>query len=134
MSKNKNEFGRVIVGFAVLLTLLLAPQKIQAQEAPSAHIASPEIYKVLMETDLMRVILITWQPGQRDAWHSHPPSSIFFVTDCQARVFSPDGGQRDVIRKAQRGRARDTPVKSHSFKNIGDKPCQMVMTELKLQQ
>jgi hypothetical protein len=132
MTLQINTFGRVNWGFIIALVLLFAPQKIWAQESPPAHIASPEVYKVLFETDLMRVILATWQPGQKDAWHSHPPSSVFYVTDCQARVFLSDGSQAEVIRKAKRGRARDTPVKSHALQNIGDSVCQILFTELKI--
>ena len=115
-----------------MTALFAAPQNLWAQQAPPAHIASPEIYKGLMETDLMRVGLATWQPGQRDAWHSHPPSSVFYVTDCKARAYLSDGSQLEVFRKAQTGRARDKPVNSHSFQNVGDSVCQMVFTELKI--
>ena len=131
MTLKENTFGRVNWGFIITLALLFAPQKLWAQEAPLAHIASPEVYKVLFENDLMRVVLATWQPGQKDAWHSHPPMSIFYVTDCQARAFLSDGSQVELIRKAKRGRARDTSVKSHAFQNIGDRVCQMLFTELK---
>jgi hypothetical protein len=132
MTLKENTFGQVIWGFIIALALIFAPQKLWAQEAPPAHIASPEVYKVLFETDLMRVVLATWQPGQKDAWHSHPPTSIFYVTDCQVRVFLSDGSQAEVIRKAKRGRARDTSVKSHAFQNISDSVCQILFTELKI--
>jgi len=126
-----NSLGRVAVGIAIATALAIAPGNLWAQEAPPAHIASPEIYKVLFETDLMRVLLATWQPGQRDAWHSHPPTSVFYITDCHARVFLADGSQLELKRKAKTGRARDEPVISHSFQNIGDSVCQMQFTELK---
>lgn len=122
---------RLAWGIVVATNLIAAPNMSWAQEAPPAHIASPEIYKVLFETDLMRVVLATWQPGQRDAWHSHPPTSIFYITDCHARVYFFDGGQNELFRKAGIGRARDEGVISHSFQNIGDSVCQMLFTELK---
>ncbi|HSM39238.1 MAG TPA: hypothetical protein VK862_00690 [Afifellaceae bacterium] len=122
---------RANAGIALAAALIAAPQISRGQEAPPAHIASPEIYKVLFETDLMRVLLATWQPGQRDAWHSHPPTSVFYITDCHARVFFADGGQVELKRKAKTGRARDEPVISHSFQNIGESVCQMQFTELK---
>jgi quercetin dioxygenase-like cupin family protein len=123
--------GREAAGIAIAMALAIAPGKLWAQQAPPAHIASPEIYRVLFETDLMRVLLATWQPGQRDAWHSHPPTSVFYITDCHARVFLADGSQLELKRKAKTGRARDEPVISHSFQNIGDSVCQMQFTELK---
>jgi hypothetical protein len=131
MFLTKKILGRATRIAVVTTNLIAAPQMSWAQEAPPAHIASPEIYKVLFETDLMRVVLAAWQPGQRDAWHSHPPTSVFYITDCHARVFFSDGSQNEVSRKAGFGRARDEPVVSHSFQNIGDSVCQMVFTELK---
>ena len=130
-SSIRNFLARAAWGCVVAAALVTAPQKSWAQNAPPAHIASPEIYKVLFETDLMRVVLATWQPGQRDAWHGHPPTSVFYVTDCRARVFRSDGSQVEFSRKAQTGRARDERVESHSFQNIGDSVCQMVFTEFK---
>jgi hypothetical protein len=124
--------ARVAIGIAVVIAVIAGPNKSNSQEAPPAHIASPEIYKVLFESDLMRVLLATWQPGQKDEWHSHPPTSVFYVTDCNARVFLSDGSQLELTRKANTGRARDEPVVSHIFQNIGDTVCQMVFTELKI--
>ena len=124
--------GRVALGIALVIAAIVGPNKSISQEAPPAHIASPEIYKVLFESDLMRVLLGTWQPGQKDEWHSHPPTSVFYVTDCHARVFLSDGSQLELTRKANTGRARDEPVVSHIFQNIGDDVCQMVFTEFKI--
>ncbi len=131
MSLIYDGLGRAVGSFTLATLLIVAPQRLQAQEAPPAHVASPEIYKVLFETDLMRVVLATWQPGERDEWHSHPPTSVYYVTDCHARVFLSDGSQLEVKRKAKTGRGRDEPIKSHSFQNIGDSVCQMAFTELK---
>lgn len=124
--------GRVALGIALVIAAIVGPNKSISQEAPPAHIASPEIYKVLFESDLMRVLWGTWQPGQKDEWHSHPPTSVFYVTDCHARVFLSDGSQLELTRKANTGRARDEPVVSHIFQNIGDDVCQMVFTEFKI--
>ena len=124
--------GRFALGIALVIATIAGPDKSVSQEAPPAHIASPEIYKVLFESDLMRVLLATWQPGQKDKWHSHPPTSVFYITDCHARVFLSDGSQLELTRKANTGRARDEPVLSHIFQNIGDEVCRMVFTELKI--
>lgn len=40
-----------------------------------SYVASPDVYKVIAESNNTRVILATWKPGQRDAWHSHPPAA-----------------------------------------------------------
>ena len=119
---------------AVLVSsLFILSSNGQAQEMPGASEASPEIYKVLANNEKMRVLLATWKPGARDKWHGHPPSSVFYVTDCQVRLFFPDGSQKDLSRTRGIGRARNKPVKSHSLQNIGDQDCQMLFTEVKPQ-
>ncbi|MDH5355147.1 MAG: cupin domain-containing protein [Gammaproteobacteria bacterium] len=116
----------------VAATAILINLPVMAQDMPTASEASPEIYKVLAENETMRVILGTWQPGERDDWHGHPPSSVFYVTDCHVRLFFPDGSVRDLTRQQGKGRARKKPVKSHRLENIGDKVCQILMTEVKI--
>lgn len=123
----------VCAGFLVCF-LALQPSDTRAQEMPGAVEAAPEIYKVLAENDMMRVILGVWPPGGRDDWHGHPPSSVYYVTNCQVRAFFPDGSQRDLTRIAGKGRARNKPVKSHSIQNIGSSECRILMTEIKPQE
>jgi hypothetical protein len=45
------------------------------------------------------VILATRRPGQRDQWHSHPALGVYFLTDCEPRVYTPDGQFVDTSRK-----------------------------------
>ncbi len=117
----------------VAMVMLASAPNASAQSMPGATEASPNIYKVLAEDDTMRVILGTWQPGDRDEWHGHPPSSVFFVTDCHIRVSEADGRIHEHAIKSGIGRARNKPVKSHSIQNIGTTECRILMTEFKLQ-
>lgn len=98
--------------------------------APPSFVASPEIYKVLAETEDMRIGVVTWQPGQKDKSHSHPKAAFYTLKDCQARIVSGDGKIKEVNNKA--GTARiNPPVKSHTFENTGTTECQQVFVELK---
>ena len=122
----------MVIGPALLACVLIFPlQIVRAQEMPGAVEASPDIYHVLAENELMRALLIIWQPGDRDNWHGHPPSSVYYVTDCHVRAFFPDGSQRDLQRVGGTGRVRNKPVRSHSIQNIGNKECRILMTEIK---
>lgn len=114
---------------SITLGLLAAPTAALAQEtAPLSFVASPEVYKVIAEKGHYRVILGTWQPGQRDKWHSHPEKAVYFVTACKLRVFKPDGTHRDLNLPA--GGAAITPaVGSHSAQNIGSKVCKIAHFE-----
>jgi len=98
---------------------------------PGAPEASPDVYSVLAENEAMRVIFGVWEPGERDKWHGHPPSSVYYVTDCHVRAFFPDGSQRDLQRQKGKTRARNRAVVAHSIQNIGTTTCRIVMTEIK---
>ena len=116
---------------ALCCGLLVSMSKAWSQDVPDAVTASPNIYHVVAENELMRVLLAIWQPGDRDDWHSHPPTAVFYITDCHVRAFFPDGSQRDLQRVGQTGRARNRHVISHSIQNIGDKECRILLTEIK---
>ncbi len=101
-----------------------------AQTLPHSFVASPDVYKVIAENDQFRVIAVTWKPGQRDVWHSHPTAAIYNLTDCMVRIHSPDGKSRDGETKAGAARV-NPPVLSHSLENIGQTECKLIMFEPK---
>jgi len=102
-----------------------------AQGVQPSYQASPEVYKLAGENDQFRVIVATWKPGQRDAWHSHVgPAATYRLTDCQARIHMPDGTYRDASGVA--GRVAFNPIiPSHSFENTGTTECKVVIVERK---
>jgi hypothetical protein len=102
-----------------------------AQTVPLSYEASPEVYKLVAENDRYRVVLATWKPGQRDAWHSHPGALIAYnLTDCSNRFYGPDGKFRDRSGKA--GAASFFPiVASHSVENMAAADCQVLLVEEK---
>jgi hypothetical protein len=133
MSRFHSKFYKALSIWVIVFScgLLISTPKVSAQDVPDAVTASPDIYNVVAENELMRVLLAIWQPGDRDNWHSHPPTAVFYITDCHVRAFFPDGSQRDLQRVGQTGRARNRPVTSHSIQNIGDKECRILLTEIK---
>jgi hypothetical protein len=114
--------------------ILTSFPKSLAQEIPGGPEASPDIYHVLAENEISRLLLGIWAPDARDEWHGHPPTSVFYVMDCHVRVFFPDGSQRDLQRIAGTGRVRSRPVSKHSVQNIGTEECRIVLTEIKSQE
>jgi mannose-6-phosphate isomerase-like protein (cupin superfamily) len=101
-----------------------------AQTLPHSFVASPDVYKVIAENDQYRVIAVTWKPGQRDVWHSHPTAAVYNLTECKMRNHSPDGKSRDAENKAGAARV-NPPVVSHSLENIGQTECKLIMFEPK---
>lgn len=118
--------GRTAVIGLLTCAALLVPAS--AQDAPRSWVASPDVYKVIAENGKTKVILATWPPGKRDNWHSHPPTGVYRVTDCSARVYTPDGKFLDSDRKAGTAIVQAT-IPSHSFENRGNTECQAIIVE-----
>ena len=74
-----------------------------AEDAPRSYEASPDIYKVIAQNGPIHVIMATWKPGQRDAWHSHPAAGVYFLTDCQSYVYLPNGTSLCFCSQGRRG-------------------------------
>ena len=89
----------------------------------------PETHKVLVDNGQVRVFDIRFQPGQKVAMHSHPPTTTYYVTDCKMKVTGPDG--KSQVAEIKAGTAfwrRDT---THAAENVGTAECHSTQTELK---
>ena len=108
-----------------------APAPAWAQAAPRSFAAAPDVYKVIAENEQYRVIAASWKPGQRDNWHSHgAPVAVYNLTDCTARIHTPDGKFIDVNPKVGGASVR-VQAPSHSFENLGKADCKLILFEPK---
>jgi quercetin dioxygenase-like cupin family protein len=101
-----------------------------AQPVAPGFVASPEIYKVIAENEKFRVVEVTWKPGQKDQFHSHPDNAIYYTTNCSMRSQVPGGAPQQNQRVAGTARVQG-PVTSHSVENIGTTDCRLIMFEPK---
>jgi quercetin dioxygenase-like cupin family protein len=121
---------QVLTGVLTVISMMIAAPASAQEKAPRSWVASPDVYKVIGESEKtkIKVILGTWPPGKRDNWHSHAPNGVYFVTDCAARLHSPDGKFQDSKLKAG-GAGVQPATASHSFENRGTSECKVVITE-----
>ncbi len=122
--------ARFVRGSLFALTALGATGTAIAQAVPHSLVASPDIYKVIAEDEQYRVIEVTWKPGQRDQFHSHPASAVYYPMDCTLRGYGPSGVLGERVRKAGTA-AVQKPIPSHSVENIGQSVCKLIMFEPK---
>ena len=113
-------------GFALPLLLLALAIPAVAQDAAKAD---PKHYKVEFENAKVRVLHATYGPHEKSAMHSHPDVVAIFLTDGNVRFTFPDGKMQDAVAKA--GTAMWTPAMTHLPENIGDKPFEVMVVELK---
>jgi cytochrome c553 len=105
----------------------------ELQDVPPAQEASPDVYKVLAENDQWRVLEATWQPGQEDSFHSHPPDRVSrHHTNCKLRLTESDNTFRDVTLVAGTVKTiTGDPIEKQKAKNVGDNVCVIQIIELK---
>lgn len=126
-SLRRSCFTRATLVVPFAFTVLVAGSAL-AQGLPRSFEASPDVYKVIAQNAQYRVIAVTWKPGQRDQLHSHPPSAVYYLTDCEVRVHMQDGTFRDF--KPRSGTAIvQAPIPAHALENTGTTECRLVMFE-----
>jgi quercetin dioxygenase-like cupin family protein len=89
----------------------------------------PKHYKVEFENESVRVLRISYGPGEKSVMHAHPNAVAVYLTDGSTRMTTPDGKSQDSPVKA--GATSWTPAGSHLPQNVGDKPFQVILVELK---
>jgi len=100
---------------------------ISASEDPVK--VDPKHYTVEFQNDRVRVLRITYGPGEKSVMHAHPDSVAVFLTDGQTKMTLPDGKSSEM--PVKRGEARWEAKGKHLPQNIGSKPFELVLVELK---
>lgn len=101
-----------------------------AQNGLDPVVASPELNRVLLENDHVRVVEYQIAPGQTDRWHTHPAKVSYVVAPGRLRITTGDGESFEVTE--EQGSARWLgPVGVHRGTNIGDTPIKIVYVEIK---
>lgn len=112
------------LGVTCLLTVFASPAL--AQDAAQVD---PKHYKVEFENEHVRVVRITYGPGEKSVMHEHPPNVAVFLSDARGRMTTPDGKVQVLEWKA--GATQWDPGGKHLPENAGDKPFELVIVELK---
>ena len=90
---------------------------------------SPQYYKVLLESDQVRVLEYRLKPGEKEPKHSHPAGVVYVFNDSTLRSTLADGKSAESSGKAGDVYWRN-PV-THSLENIGSTEAHALAVELK---
>jgi len=113
-------------GLLLLSVLLLVAAGAPAQDPAEVD---PDHYKVVFENEHVRVLLISYEPGDTSVMHYHPAGVSIFQTDLEVEFEVPDGSKMVVDGKA--GDVIWTPAGHHLPTNMGDAPFRVYQIELK---
>ena len=90
----------------------------------------PDLYKVLLENDQVRVIDYHLGKGQKEPLHSHAtPAVVYWFTDAKLLNTLPDGTSKQLSGKA--GDAIWRGPATHSTENVGDAEVRALVVECK---
>jgi hypothetical protein len=89
----------------------------------------PKHYKVVLENDQVRVLRATYGPHEKSLMHEHPASVAVFMKDSHVKFNLPDGTSQEVMSKAHDATWSDAG--KHLPENLGDKPIDVIVIELK---
>jgi quercetin dioxygenase-like cupin family protein len=110
----------------------MAQPQPQLQPVPGADPVQVDSkhYHVLFENEKIRVLRITYGPGERSVMHGHPASLALFVTDGHFRFTFPDGRSEEIQAKA--GDALWMEGGDHLPENLSGKSFEATLVEVKV--
>ena len=111
--------------FAILL-LVAATAPALAQDPTKVD---AKHYKVEFENEQVRVLRITYGPGEKSVMHEHPDAVATFLADAKGKFNMADGTTQDFENK--KGSVLFTPAGKHLPENTGTTPFELILVEIK---
>jgi beta-alanine degradation protein BauB len=90
---------------------------------------APHVYKVLTETDKVRVLEARIKPGAKTELHEHPAHVAVAITPGKFRFSGPDG--QTTAAELEVGQTMVFEPTEHTTENIGDAEAVAILVELK---
>ena len=86
-------------------------------------------YKLEFENEQVRVLRVKVGPHEKTTMHGHPASVVIFLNDGRVKFSYPDGKTQEAQAKA--GQVQWDNAVKHAGENLGDKPVEVIVVELK---
>lgn len=117
---------------AIILIVALSTS-VFAQEQPDQVdpvTSSPEMYRVLLENEHVRVVRYQIEPGARDEWHTHPAKVSYVVSGGILRITMADGNSF-VVDEHTDSASWLGAMGKHYGENIGTEAVRIILVEIK---
>jgi quercetin dioxygenase-like cupin family protein len=95
---------------------------------PDAVKAAPNLYKVIADSMGIKILEVTYNPGDSSPMHSHPDYVIYTVEGGMGTFYAKDGSKMEHEMKA--GNIMIKPAEVHSVKNTGKTPIKVILFEV----
>ena len=112
-----------------LVCLALVVSWSGAIAAQDAVKADPKHYTVLIDNPSVRVLKISYAPGEKSVMHQHPDSIVIPLATSKVRFTTPDGKTTD--QELAKDSAMYTPAGTHLPANMGTGKVDAILVEFK---
>lgn len=105
--------------------------KVKAVVPPASMdplMVAPDMYKKVFENDRVRVMEVTFQPGQKIAPHTHPDHFVYVLSGGQLTISKADG--TSSIADVTPGQVIWINAETHWAVNTGSSIAKLLVTEL----
>lgn len=115
-----------ILGFMLVMALTLVGRISFAADPLEV---APDMYKLKFENERVRVMEVTFQPGEKIAEHSHPDHFVYAVEGGKLTITKADGTVSDA--EVKPGDIVWIPAETHQAVNTGSTVVRLLVTEIK---
>jgi quercetin dioxygenase-like cupin family protein len=123
-SKEENPMPRSLLLAALLVCVSFAAMAQDPAKVDAKH------YKVEQENSQVRILRIHYGPHEKSVMHEHPASVAVFLNDADSKFTMSDGKTREAHVKS--GQIMWEDAGKHLPENVGDKPFDLILVELKV--
>lgn len=111
------------------IAFLVALSAVRMAWADDPLKVAPDMYKLVFENERVRVMEVTFNPGQKIAKHSHPDHYIYVVEPGTLTISKPDGST--TVAQLTTGQVIWIPAETHWAENTGATKVRLLVNELK---
>ena len=97
--------------------------------AQDAVKVDPKHYSVIVDNASVRVLKITYGPGEKSVMHQHPDSIVIPLVTSKVKFTLPDGKTEDM--ELAKDSASYTPAGTHNPANVGTAKIDAILVEFK---
>jgi beta-alanine degradation protein BauB len=101
----------------------------QSEEIDPATV-SPEMYKVILDNQFVRVVDYQIPVGSKDNWHTHPAKASYVVKGGKLKI-TTDTDESFTVNEETGTASWFGAVGLHTAENVGDTPVHIVFVEIK---
>jgi quercetin dioxygenase-like cupin family protein len=107
----------------------VTPAPAETLSGPDPLTVGANIYKLVFENERVRVLDVSFKPGDKIAMHAHPDHAAYVRSGGKLKVSPSTGAPQELDLKT--GQGAFLPAQSHSAENVGKTPLKLVVVEIK---